>query len=142
MMQFIETIKPKVSVVCYQEACSGKSLCPERIVLLTGDDITIYSFAWKDTKHAEIHISSMPDKTKEVIRSLFRESQNGLLMKSKNEDSHLINDFKTVVTNEEIGTFRKITLFRCNFETYDFAFPMPDKTKMVEISFEAYDIEH
>lgn len=101
-MQFIETIKPKVSVVCYQEVCRGKSLCPERIVLLTGDNITIHSFHWKDTKHAEIHISSMSDETKEIIRSLFRESIS--------EDSHLIYDFKTVVTSEEIGTFRKITL--------------------------------
>lgn len=136
-MQFIETIKPKVSVVCYQEACRGKSLCPERIVLLTGDDITIHSFDWKDIKHAKIHISSMPEKTKEIIRSLFGTTWD--------EDSHLINDFKTVVTSEEIGTFRKITLFRCNFETYDFALFELDDTEYkytVEISFEAYDIEY
>ena len=125
-MQFFETIKPKVSVVCYQEACRGKSLCPERIVLLTGDDITIHSFNWKDIKHAEIHISSMPDKTKEIIRSLSRATLN--------EDSYLINDFKTVATNEEIGTLRGITLYRCNFETY------LESNDTVKISFEAYDI--
>lgn len=136
-MQFIETIRPKVSVVCDQETCRGKSLCPERFVLLTGDDITIHSFNWKDIKRAEIHISSVPDETKEIIRSLFRTSRH--------EDSYLIKDFKTVVINEETGTFRKITLFRCNFETYNFALFESDDieyTDTVEISFEAYDIEY
>lgn len=136
MMQFIETIKPKVSVVCYKEAYRGNSLCPERIVLLTGDDIAIHSFDWKNTKHAEIHISSVPEETKEIIRSLFRAT--------KNKDSYLINDFKTVVVNEEIGTFSKITLSRCNFETYNFAFFESDETKYTDtigISFKAYNLE-
>ena len=135
-MQFFETIKPKVSVVCDQETCCEKSLCPKRTVLLTGDDITIHSFSLKDIKHAEIHISSVSEETKEIIRSLFGTTWN--------EDSYLIKDFKTVVTNEEIGTFREITLYRCNFETYNFALFEPDDinyTDTVEISFEAYDID-
>lgn len=139
-MQFIETIKPKVSVVCYQEACCGKDLCPERIVLLTGDNITIHSFNWKDIRRAEIHISSMsmPDKTKEIVRSR-------IFGTTPNEDSHLIKDFKTIVINEETGTFRKITLSRCNFETYNFALFESDDIEYddtVEISFEAYDVEY
>lgn len=55
---------------------------------------------------------------------------------------HSDGDFKTVVVNEEIGTFRKITLSRCNFESYNFAFFESKYTDTVEISFEAYDFEY